>query len=414
MIDRHPRFSRFAVGAIAMVACGSTVLIDSVRGTTRTALPPVVAPADVDGAPAAGIRFACGDDFVAMAAVRRQMDAYLRAEEIPPSWVTPRTRNGALTYTLNTSADDTATLDFVRRPEMALRDQAVALPTAIGGQTRTVLTVSPKEILLALLQHGRLSQFDCSVAALREHVGIRQNIVAWAEELNWVWPDGGSAQWNTRYWRRGTPDSRRPLHEAVNDAFMAQERYRIGCYTAIKLVVLQGVLDYHRRVVPDAAKLRRVEAQLAADGEPLVGVEPGAMWFFEADYSPADAERPGKLIELQHGVAADNFVPGDWAYLLNTDAASYGKTGYEGSNTIYLGRDRFSDYYNDHGHAYSFRQKLNEVYQWRHGVFSRTRDAAKIRPLSEKELVALAATPEAGGLLLSYRGTVSVGPAGPR
>lgn len=377
-------------------------------------MPAVVPQDDAGTTPEAGIRFACGGDLAALAVARRQMDAYLRDEDIPPSWVSLHTRNGALSYTLNTPAGDTSTLDFVRRKEMELRDAAVELPTASGGRTRTVLTVSPKEILLALLQHGRLTEFACDVAALREHVGIRRNIVAWAEELNWLWPDGGAAAWNAKYWKHGTPHARRPLHEAVNDAFMAQDRYRIGCYTAIKLVVLQGVLDYHRRVVPDAGKLRRVEARLAADGEPLVGVEPGAMWFFEADHAPADAARPGKLVELVHGVAADNFVPGDWAYLLNTDAASYGKTGYEGSNAIYLGRDRFSDYYNDHGHAYSFRQKLNEVWQWRHGVFSRARDAAKVRPLSEKELLALAATPEEGGLLLGYRGVVGSGLEGPR
>lgn len=413
MTDRYLRFGRFAAGTIAAVACGSAVVIDSVRGTTRMGMPASVSQIAAE-TPEAGIRFACGGDFASMAAARRQMDSYLMEEDIPAAWVVLRTRNGSLTYTLNTPANDTSTLDFVRRKEMELRDAAVELPTAVAGRTRTVHTVSPKEILLALLQRGRLTAFDCSVDALREHVGIRRNIVAWTEELNWVWPDGDTAKWNARYWRRGTPHSRRPLHEAVNDAFMAQDRYRIGCYTAIKLVILQGVLDYHRRVVPNAEKLRRIEARLAADGEPLVGVEPGAMWFFEADYAPADGERPGKLVELLHGIAADNFVPGDWAYLLNTDAASYGKTGYEGSNMIYLGRDRFSDYYNDHGHAYSFRQKLNEVYQWRHGVFSRSRDAAKVRPLSERELLALTATPERGGLLLSYRGAVSLGQAAPR
>lgn len=416
MTDRHPRLPRFAVGLIAMIVCGSTLLIDSVRGTPRTAmppLPPVVAQADVDGAPTAGILFACGADPVRMAAVHRQMDAYLREEEIPPSWVILRTRDGALIYSLNTAADDTATLDFAMRREMDLHDARIELPTAVAGRTRTVHTVSRKEIVLALLQHGRLTEFDCRVEALREQVGLRQNIVAWAETLNWTWPDGGPSKWNGKYWGRRAPLSRHRLHEAVNNAFMEQRRYSMGCYAATKLVVIQGVLDYYRRVQPDAAALRRIEAHLSADGEPLAGIEPGAMWYFEADYSSADGARPGKLVDLQHGVAADNFVPGDWSYLRNTDADSYRKTGYEGSNMIYLGRDRFDDYYNDHHHFYSFRQKLNEVYQWRHGVFSRVRDAAKIRPLPEAELLALASAPAAGGLLESYRGVVSPPRAAP-
>ena len=49
------------------------------------------------------------------------------------------------------------------------------------------------------------------------------------------------------------------------------------------------------------------------------------------------------------------------------------------------------------------RQKLNEVYQWRNGVFSRTRDGYKATPLSEKDILALSASPENGGLVVSYR-----------
>jgi hypothetical protein len=405
--SRAKRLALFAGAGVALIGLPVAV-IDSVHGKTRGELPAVATPQAVAAAPDAGIRFSCDGDARRMEAVRGQMRAYLEQAGIPQSWVSLRARDGALTYTLNTPGDDTATVDFVRRKAMGLQDAVVHLPTAVAGKMRDVPTVSTKEIVLALLQHGRLTEFDCSVESLKDHVGIRQNIVAWAENLDWTWPNGGAAKWNGKYWKRGTPLPRHRLHVAVNDAFMDPDNYGIGCYTATKLVVLQGVLDYYRRVRPDASMLRRVEARLGADGEPLVGVEPGAMWFFEDDYSSADGARPGKLVALQQGVAADNFVPGDWSYLLNTDPHSHGKTGYEGSNMIYLGRDRFDDYYNDNGHYYSFKEKLAEVYQWRHGVFSRVRDAAKIRPLRDSDLLALMKTPEAGGLLESYRGVVAM------
>jgi len=234
-------------------------------------------------------------------------------------------------------------------------------------------------------------------------VAVRQNTVAWAEQLDWQWPDGGAAQWHRKYWRNGTPRPGVALHVAVNDAFMHQEKYGLGCYTAAKLVMLQGVLDYYRRIKPDFRLLRQIEARLLADHEPLVHIEPGRMWDFEADYDDRQGDRPGKLLNLQAGVATRNFVPGDWVHIRNTDRVSYRKTGYEGSNTIYLGRNRFSDYYNDHDHAYSYRDKLNEVFQWRNGVFNERRDAARIQPLSARDIKRLGAVPAEGGLVPDRR-----------
>ncbi len=221
----------------------------------------------------------------------------------------------------------------------------------------------------------------CSIEALSDHVGVRQNIVAWAEHLNWVWPNGGHAKWNAKYWTRGTPNPGVSLHAAVMDVFLHQNKYGIGCYTATKLVIVQGTLDYYSRVKHDPVRTRRVEDALLADGDPLVGIEPGSMWSFEKDFDTNEMGRKGKLLKLSASVASGNFVPGDWGYLLNTDATTEQKTGYEGSNTIYLGRNRFDDYYNDNKHSYTYEQKLDEVYQWRNGVFSRLRDAKKIKPL---------------------------------
>ena len=119
-------------------------------------------------------------------------------------------------------------------PALHIHDEWVALPDR-HGRLKRLRTVSRKEILLALLQHGRLTEFSgtaCDIAALREHVELRQNTVAWAEKLTWMWPDGDAAQWNEKYWRAGTPRPGVPLHQALNDVFVHQDKYAIGCCTA--------------------------------------------------------------------------------------------------------------------------------------------------------------------------------------
>ena len=184
---------------------------------------------------------------------------------------------------------------------------------------------------------------------------------------------------------------------------MHPRRYALGCYTATKLIVMQGVLDYYRRIKQDMETTEAIERRLMRDGDPLAYIEPGTAWYFEKDSTQQDRDRSGKLVTMVRGVAPDNFVPGDWVYFLNTDPITYEKTGYEGSNAIYLGRGKFEDYYNDNNHNYTYKDKLLEVYQWRHHVFSRERDVAKIHPLNAAEIQALGRTPESGGLELDYR-----------
>ncbi|MDD5331161.1 MAG: hypothetical protein PHX38_14270 [Sulfuricella sp.] len=352
-----------------------------------------------------GIRFACSPG--RLEKIEDGMETYLASLGIDSAWLIKKADRAAntLVYTLNTPPEDTNTLDLKDRPELGIREHVAYLP-APRGKSRKVITVSKKEILLALFQHGRLTEFndaDCDLEALKDHVGIRQNTVAWAESLEWSWPDGESAIWNNKYWKRGTPRRGVPLHVALNDVFLHQGKYSIGCYTATKLAMLQGLLDYFRRIKRDPAKTKRMEQRLQADGEPLVGVEPGKMWDFEADFDPKESGRPGKILTIQYGIAPKNFVPGDWVYFLNTDPVSCKKTGYEGSNAIYLGRNKFDDYYNDNEHSYSFKEKLDEVYQWRNWVFSRSRDRARIKPLAPSELERLIKTPAEGGLLTDLR-----------
>ncbi|MDP2154667.1 MAG: hypothetical protein Q8J61_01600, partial [Sulfuricella sp.] len=232
-----------------------------------------------------GIRFACNPNQVE--AVESDMSDYLASLGVAPGLVVKKTdrTNGTLVFTLNTPKDDVDTLSLKDKPELMLQDEVVSLP-AKRGKERKVHTVSKKEILLAILQHGRLTEFkdgNCHIGALKDYVGIRQNTVAWSEKMNLIWPDGGSAKWNIKYWKRGRPKAGVPLHEAINDVFNNPHKYSIGCYVAAKIVMIQGLLDYYRRIKKDPALLKIVENRLLADKEPLVNVEPGIMWDFEAD-----------------------------------------------------------------------------------------------------------------------------------
>jgi hypothetical protein len=342
-----------------------------------------------------------------LATLERSVPEYLRTLKISTDLLvqTSDAESGVLTLSLTGDPDDKQTLDFSTRAEFMLATERVRLPVG-GGKFRHVDTVSKKEIVLAMLQHGRSIIFAgdaCSLDTLKNHVGVRQNIVAWAENLNWDWPDGGPAKWNKRYWNRGTPKRGVPAHVAVMDAFLNQDKYAIGCYTAAKLVVVQGTLDYYRRVMPDPNRVRQIEDILLSDGEPLVDVEPSEMWRFEKDFDATQAPRLGKLLALNTNIAKGNFVPGDWGYLLNTDLTTAQKTGYEGSNAIYMGRNKFDDFYNDHGHSSTYEEKLEEVYQWRNGVFNRVRDKDKRRALSPSGVAQLGSDIAAGGLQIDTR-----------
>ncbi len=356
-------------------------------------------------ATAYGLQFFCPP--VQHEHLARDMDRYLSELGIVPEHYTvhANTTDGVIRYGLNTPPGDTDTLGLHERRELEIPVKIDWLITALGT-LRNILTVTEKEIVLALMQRGRLTEFSgpaCTVAALRDHVGLRKNIVAWAERLEWRWPNGRSAQWNRRYWKAGTPRTGATTAIAVQDVFENQDRYAFGCYTAAKLVIVQGTLDYYRRVRGSAVLAREIEKRLLADGDPLVDIEPGKMWSFEADITEKELARPGKLLRVTFGMAPDNFVPGDWVYFFNSDPASHAKTGYEGSNPIYLGRNRFADYYNDNDHGYTFLEKLDDVYQWRHGVFSRSRDAGKIVRLNAADYANLSGSPADGGLLLPLR-----------
>lgn len=284
--------------------------------------------------------------------------------------------------------------------DFKLTNDQVYLPTL----KKYLSIVSKKEILISLSYSGRLTFIpSCQIEDLKEHIGIRQNIVLWASNLNWQWPDGDKAFWNNKLWNSGTPHNLAQTYEALYDAFLNQKQYGIGCYTATKMVYAFAILDYYKRVSPNYLKFNLVLSSLIQDNDPLVSVEPGIMWKFEDSFNPETDNTSGKVLDIYNNISLKSFVPGDWIYILNTDKVTYQKTGYEGSNAIYLGNNKFDDYYNDNHHSYTFEQKLDEVYQWRNKVFSRSRDFKKIKQLSYEQIQSLKNSPDNNGLLMTTR-----------
>lgn len=300
------------------------------------------------------------------------------------------------------------TLDLRSRPRLWLGQDTLPKPVPGIGSPLSVPTpvVSLKEIFLAFAHIGRATMLRPEHAHFKTfltHMQQRQSTALWAQRIVWHWPDGGYSRWNPTFWDKGTPRSRAGTYKAYLDALVNPQKYAIGCYTAAKLTLGLGLLDNAYRLNPNRALQRRTLSALWLNQDPLVGIEPSSIWSFEPGYDSAAPVLPGKTHVAQWVDHPRHMVPGDWVYIFNTDPTTYAKTGYEGSNAIYLGGGRFSDYYNDHGYSYAFEEKLDDVYQWRNEVFSRRRHFDRAQVLSKSQLAALENTPTKGGLLLDWR-----------
>lgn len=344
-----------------------------------------------------GVVFECPPSKLSQVALEAK--SALGAAGVPESSWRMQPSAGRLSFEL--VDEDPSTLNLVDK--WSLQRERLDLGPKVGFRD----TAPKSEIFMAMMARGRVRVYSgefCAWNAWKDEVELRQKVVAWASDLSWEWPDGGSAKWNEEHWNRGTPVlGIVGVAAALRDAFENenQKLYGVGCYSATKMVYAHAFIDHYKS--KSTKRFAWALASLASDGEPLVDVEPGRLWSFEDDFDQAELSRDGKAMEAIDGVAPKNFVPGDWAYMLNTDKATYAKTGYEGSNAIYLGAGRFDDYYNDHSHSYAYEEKLNEVWQWRNGVFSRVRDADKAKPLSPEDFERLGLSPEQGGLVLRWR-----------
>ena len=300
-------------------------------------------------------------------------------------------------FKISISFDEVNTLQIFNSPYFKIK------PEKLTVNGRTVDTVAKKEIALAYLYKGRESSFEgeeCGLNNFSDALELRQKIVAYAQNLSWGWPDGGPAKWNNSFWNKGTPLNKKLTFKALSDALANQVAYEICCYTATKLVYAQAYADFYKN---NKRSPQTILSVLWSDNDPLVDIEPDLFWKFEPDFEEQPNYAPGKLLQMQDNVHPLNYIPGDWVYFWNTDPVTYQKTGYEGSNAIYLGSNKFNDYYNDNEGSYSFEEKLDELFQWKNGVFSRSRHLNKIKPKNIKDLYKGATSPEEGGYIIPNR-----------
>lgn len=303
----------------------------------------------------------------ALAQAKAQMRAWLAALKCPPQIVliTDSLGQDEVGFTLNTPAGDTDTLTLAERLNWAMPAETIAFQDR-DDVSRTREVVSVAEVLAAMMQHGRTFLFGgdrCSVDRLREHVAIRRNIVYWGSRAEWIFPDPFIPRFNAALWSaledgEWTLKPGVPARRAIADAFEGGPAYELGCKSACQFIMAHGVLDYFARLRPDRALLARLEQRIDPV-HPLTEIEA------KADKQGV-IRRPGRLADRQFHVAWNNWVPGDWGWIKNTDNASSNELCAEGSNVIYGGGGKFVNYYAD-GPLRTLDQSLKRVYGWRFG-----------------------------------------------
>lgn len=369
-----------------------------------------------------GIRFECRPEEIEH--IKSDMNAYFTQLEFPTNMINQhRCHRHDLCYTLKTPRDDTNTINLATRPELNILPEILEYQRGDGKIIRNAYT-SKKEIVAALMQHGReyvLRGPRCSVNALRDHVGVRQNIAKWAQIalMRWNFPEewvfkngkwateGRAAQMNPSVWGklhdRFIPEGVAP-HVAVADAFIGSYNYSMGCLTATKLIMIQGIMDYYRHVKKDQ-KMADYLDQIAKRA-PI-------------DDIVINRQQQGKYLTRQDNIVGNNIIPGDWIYIDNPDPKSADIAGYEGANKIYIGGDRFSSLYQDspnarHTSPYYLQSPHNksldyitqEVFNWRFNILEDYENNPKRAFLTRQQVIELRNSPDdklKPGLLLTSR-----------
>ena len=175
--------------------------------------------------------------------------------------------------------------------------------------------------------------------------------------------------------------------QAVADAFVGELNYEMGCTVACQLIMAQGILDFHKNVKKDEPTSNHLN--LITAESPLDSMEPRT-----ASRNAITKVSEGTLLDRHFNVPHNNWVPGDWGWIMNPDHASSEVSGYEGANIVYIGRGLFVVYY-DSDPDRTLDQALVRVYKWR--------DASLRQPITPELVEQLRKDPRHGGLLRDVR-----------
>jgi hypothetical protein len=239
-----------------------------------------------------------------------------------------------------------------------------------------------------MLQHGRVFEFageDCSVRKLRNVIESRRTVAYWSQITVWNWPQDDREKANESLWQIERDGGRimsfavRPgvkPHEALRDVLVNNKNYVMGCFNAARILMSGGVFDsFAQRISQNSGKSKSAEVDLdiqtlnkldqVAQGAAIEEIEP--------EISDGEVVKQGKYLDMHFNVPGNNWVPGDWGYIRNTEEVSHGIFGFEGHNFIYLGRGQFTDYY-DSTPERTLDYALLDVYAWRKSVKPRSQN----------------------------------------
>ncbi|MFM8315461.1 MAG: hypothetical protein ACKOA8_14340, partial [Deltaproteobacteria bacterium] len=304
-----------------------------------------------------------------------------------------------LRFKLNTPLEDTDTFSLNRRPEFQIKDDEDHFTDRAGAPAK-YLVASEKEIVAAMLQNGRLSEFDkthCSFDKFKEHIQIRKNIIRWGVRAMWKFPENGPVMINPQMWADGWELKKGVKStDAIADAFTGKFNYEIGCTKACQLIMAQGILDYFKNVKKDPKTSEHLDH--ITSQSPLDTMEMSVQ-----GESKKEMLKEGTLVDRHFNVPYNNWIPGDWGWIKNPDAESAAEYGYEGCNIVYIGRGLFVVYY-DKDPDRTLDEALIRVYRWR--------EDKKEKAITPELVSELRKDPRAGGLMRDVRDFPKNFPAG--
>jgi hypothetical protein len=295
-----------------------------------------------------------------------------------------------LNLRLHTTPTDTSTIDLFSRPEFKIQPDQDKFADRLGKQ-QNYEVASEKEIIASMLQNGRLFEFNksyCQFEKFMEHVQMRKNIIRWGVRAMWKFPEEGPTKINPKFWNSDwTLKTGVKSSEAIADAFVGDFNYEIGCTKACQKIMAQGILDYFKHVKKDQEMSDHLDRITAP--KPLDTIEMKVN-----GSSRKEMVQEGALVDRHFAVPSDNWVPGDWGWIKNTDEKSAEENGYEGCNIVYIGRGKFVVYYESDPDR-TLDEALVRVYQWR--------ENSKENPIDSDLVRQVRKDPRDGGLLRDVR-----------
>ena len=310
-----------------------------------------------------GIRFACESEDKAanlFREMRKLLSDYGISESLIKSHFSPSRK--IVQFVLDTPEDNVSTLDLFKTPKYAIKNEMVTLSLPDGTHEQIEIA-SKKEIVLALMQHGRLTELGenfCKTKSLKNIVGLRQSVLKWVQGSRIGVAGGEGIRINPKYWERLEDEKRGfdgefllktpgKLYEALLDSFLYKNDrgtgYYLWCSKGSEIIMSLAIMDYWKEADPEIFDFLNKHATSYSLDFSIPSLENG---------QPA----PGYVMDRAYPTSALNWAPGDWGYFENIHRGKlnlndpkdkalydlYSANGSQGHNSIYVGNGYFGAY----------------------------------------------------------------------